>query len=82
MIEHERDVVPLMRQQMAAAEAQMRRTLDQILFTPIGGAYTAPVWTWKDRLRWKIQRVQTYFVTIWRALRGDALDSPFDDDDD
>ena len=36
--------------------------------------------TWKDRLRWKRQRVTGYFSTLWLAIKGADLREGDDDD--
>jgi hypothetical protein len=72
----------LLREDMERGMNAMRSILDQQMFVHAFDDRPAPPpVTWRDRLRWKWNRFTVYFYTIWRALRGDELDTPGSWDD-
>lgn len=77
----ERDIHELIKDEMRRACDEMQAEVARAIFasSPFEGIVRPPP-TWRDRLRWRVVAWRTYFYTVWRALRGDALDTPWDGD--
>lgn len=77
------EVISLVKNAMDKSVAEMRARLIQQMFFSAGPSNYVPPQppTLRQRLHRKAVAVQVYFWTIWRALRGDELDSPYEGDD-
>lgn len=62
---------------MDRAIGQMREALDRAIFTSAAPAGPPPAPP--SRLQVASRRARGYLWTLWRALRGDDLDTPSDD---
>lgn len=67
----------MLRAQMQEAVDHCRVELDRAIFTSTAPAGPPPVPP--SRLQFAFWRVKGYLWTLWRALRGDDLDTPSDE---
>ena len=70
------DIHQLIKADMDRGMVEMRRILDEALFTSQPISTPDPLTRRQyERRKWWLS-TRAYFVTLWRALRGDELDTP------
>lgn len=80
MTPREQQVFDLVKADMDRSVEQMRHILEVELFhndpflARIPPTPPCPWW-----IRWRVRTI-TYLYTLWRALRGDELDTPYEGD--
>jgi len=62
-------------QQLEAAKRQHMDRLNAELFADMGAHVPITPLTWRQQLQRRVARVRAYFMTLWRAVKGD---DPYD----
>lgn len=79
MIKSNEELSELIKQEMDLSTEKLQHLIALSFFRPsIFDQFLKPPETWRGRWRRRWQRACAYLYTVWRALRGDELDTPND----